>query len=82
MATELERLLGRQLSPTAVYNYPNIATLARWLASSPSAGTPPVKVVQAGIPLGSNHPDRMLDDVRNMGEEDIKAFILQEMARQ
>ena len=72
MATELEQRLGRRLSPTAVYNYPNIAALARWLASPPADGTPPLQVFQASDPLGSTQPDQMLDDIRNMREEDIK----------
>ena len=32
IAAALERWLGRQLSPTAIYNYPTIAALANWLA--------------------------------------------------
>ncbi len=33
IAAELECWLGRRISPTAIYNYPNIAALAQWLAS-------------------------------------------------
>ncbi len=47
MAAELERRLGRRLSPTAVYNYPNIAALARWLASPPADGTSPAQVLSS-----------------------------------
>ncbi len=83
IAAELERWLGRRLSPTAIYNYPNIAALARWLASplarcrSRRPRSQPVAV--AG---GGSDPQRLLDDVRHMTEEEMKAFILQEMAKQ
>jgi len=46
IAGDLERWLGRPLSPTAIYNYPTISTLARWLAppsgdeSSPDRRSP------------------------------------------
>ncbi len=81
MVAELERRLGRRLSPTAVYNYPNITVMARWLASSPSEKRP-VPVSHAHIARDGPPPDQPLDDVRNMTEEELKAFILEEMAKQ
>ena len=82
IAAELERWLGRRMSPTAIYNYPNIAALAQWLASPPADGDPSAQSHPARISLADSHPERLLDDVRNMTEEDIKAFILQEMSKQ
>ena len=72
--------MGRRLSPTAVYNYPNIAAMARWLAGPRYGRRVARQVFQPRIRAESRcGPD--LDDVRNMTEEDIKAFILQEMAK-
>ncbi len=82
MAAELEHRLGRRLSPTAVYNYPTIAAMARWLAAPPTAGDSPVQVFPARIAREDPPAEQILNDVRNMTEEDIKAFILQEMAKQ
>jgi acyl-CoA synthetase (AMP-forming)/AMP-acid ligase II/acyl carrier protein len=39
IAAGLEQWLGRQLSPTAIYNYPTISDLARWLATPVEAGS-------------------------------------------
>jgi len=82
IAADLERWLGRRMSPTAIYNYPNIAALAQWLANPPADGDPSAQSHPARISLADSHPERLLDDVRNMSEEDIKAFILQEMSKQ
>ena len=82
MAAELEHRLGRRLSPTAVYNYPNIAAMARWLAAPPTAGDSPVAGVSGALRAEDPPAEQILNDVRNMTEEDIKAFILQEMAKQ
>ncbi len=49
IAAELERWLGRRMSPTAIYNYPNIAALAQWLASPPPEPLPVVPAA-AGQP--------------------------------
>jgi hypothetical protein len=43
LASDLERWLNRRLSPTAIYNHPNIDALAKWLrtTSQPTvAGAP------------------------------------------
>ncbi len=37
VAGDLQKWLNRRLSPTAVYNYPSIASLAAWLANSTHA---------------------------------------------
>ncbi|MGD0898737.1 MAG: AMP-binding protein [Thermoguttaceae bacterium] len=82
IAGELERRLGRAVSPTTIYNYPNIAALARWLANPPPDGESPAEIHRAQPARGGQPPERLSDDVRNMTEEEIKAFIEREMARQ
>jgi acyl carrier protein len=82
MVAELERRLGRSLSPTAVYNYPNIAAVARWLASVPPAGERPVQTPQARVARGATDSDGPPIDVRTMTEEELNAFVLKAMAKQ
>ncbi len=83
VAAELERWLGRQMPPTAIYNYPNIAALARWLANPPATnGEPTVRLHQTRIWREDPGPDPSLYDVENMNEEDLEAFIVAEMAKQ
>ena len=82
LAAELERWLGRRIAPTAIYNHPNIGALARWLASPPSTEESAAGLYHARISTEELHPDRLLDDVRNMTEEDIKAFLQEEMTKQ
>ena len=83
IAAELENWLGRRMPPTAIYNYPNIATLAEWLTKPPRDEAPVITPPrQTHIPLGDLNPERLFEDVRNMTDDDIKAFVLQEMAKQ
>ena len=91
VASALEGWLGRQLSPTAIYNYPTIAALAQWLASP----------VQAERGAGSGEPgsvlhtpcsvlpapsfpdsDKLLAEVRAMSDRDIEGFFARELAKQ
>ena len=82
IAADLERWLGRRVPPTAVYNFPNINALAQWLAYPTSDRAPAVRFAPAGSLLGDEGSQQLLDDVRSMTEEDMSAFILQEMAKQ
>jgi acyl-CoA synthetase (AMP-forming)/AMP-acid ligase II/acyl carrier protein len=82
IAADLERWLGRRLSPTAIYNYPNIAALALWLASpsldsGTAAASHPAELAAVDL-----DPQRLLQDVRQMTEQEMNAFIAQEMAKQ
>jgi len=81
IAADLERWLGRRMSPTAIYNYPSIAALAQWLANPPHDDEPRVTPHQARNMLADPLPGRLLDDVRNMTVEDIETFIQQEMSK-
>src|SRR5208283_1654700 len=83
IAAALERWLGRHLSPTAVYNYPTIEALARWLAIPVSANgaavSPPPHVARPPVGLDS---DQLLVEVRGMTDRDIEGFLAQELAKQ
>jgi acyl carrier protein len=82
IVADLERWLGRRLSPTAVYNYPNIAALARYLANDPprpdKAG--PHVDVDSAAPEGT--PEEILREVKELSQDEIETYILQEMAKQ
>jgi acyl-CoA synthetase (AMP-forming)/AMP-acid ligase II/acyl carrier protein len=81
IAAELERWLERRISPTAIYNHPNIASLARWLA-----GPAPVAEASASsrpaMPTDDFDSQGLLDQVGGMTEEEMQAFIVAEMAKQ
>ncbi len=83
VAADLQTWLDRRLSPTAIYNYPNIASLASWLAS-PAAQTmkSPSRTAAVTSLEDDFDPDRLLSDVQRLSEEDMVAFINQELARQ
>ena len=78
IAAELERWLRRPLAPTAIYNYPTISALARWLAGSP-ADAPSTAEGRAVLwTLEELESDRIRDEVREMTEDEMKAFICKE----
>lgn len=83
IATDLERWLGRRLSPVAIYNHPNIAALAQWLANPPdeAVGAAPVPACEAWIThdIASEH---VFEEVRRMSETDLQEFLQQELAKQ
>lgn len=81
VTSDLERWLGRQVSPTAVYNYPNIAALSQWLAQSPQNGKRLAGLQQPRASCDDSDEERLLDDVRNMSEERMKQLIDQEMTK-
>jgi acyl-CoA synthetase (AMP-forming)/AMP-acid ligase II/acyl carrier protein len=82
IAADLERWLGRRLSPTAIYNYPNIAALASWLASPPLDSGTAATSRPAQLTAVNLDPQRLLQDVRQMTEQEMNDFIAQEMAKQ
>jgi acyl-CoA synthetase (AMP-forming)/AMP-acid ligase II/acyl carrier protein len=82
ISADLERWLGRQLSPTAVYNHPNIEDLARWLAS-PDAQTDPVSSSPIPAPPPKEEdPDQLLRQIQGLSQEEMEEFIQREMAKQ
>jgi acyl-CoA synthetase (AMP-forming)/AMP-acid ligase II/acyl carrier protein len=82
IAAELEQWLGRRMSPTAIYNYPNIAALAEWLSALPLEDEPTAPQRQASLPVEEFDAERILDDVRRMTEDELQTFIMQEMEKQ
>lgn len=74
LAVGLERWLGRRLSPIAIYNHPNIAALARWLAEPvPEPAIPGPSPAPAGAPT--------VDDIRKLSDEQLAAMVQEEMSR-
>ena len=81
IAAELERWLCRRLSPTAIYNHPNIAALARWLAApQPDPETFQQAAPAAAPPVGLD-PQQLLREVQAMTDEDMEVFLRQELAK-
>ena len=82
IAAELARWLGRRLSPVAIYSHPNIAALARWLASSPP-GADLTSGAQSDPLLSADvNPEQLYHEVQTMTDNEMERFIRQEMARQ
>ena len=83
IAAALESWLGRHLSPTAIYNHPTIADLARWLAVAPlpeketAVGQPPDP--SSRVSLDS---EKLLAEVRGMTDQDLDGFVAQELRKQ
>jgi acyl carrier protein len=80
LAADLEYQMARRIAPTAVYNHPNIAAMAQWLAHSSERNDP---ALDASSPNsnGIAQADSLMDEVRNMSDADIEAFLQQELAR-
>ena len=75
---DLGRWLHRDLSPMAIYNYPNIASLARWLAKPDRTcrNWNPTRLPTAGVP----DDGQLLREIRQMTPMDIEAAIVRELA--
>ncbi|MGO8747212.1 MAG: AMP-binding protein [Thermoguttaceae bacterium] len=80
IAAELESWLRRPLAPTAIYNYPTISALAQWLAGSPADAQPAPEGSAAPWTPEEFEPDRIRDEVREMTEDEMEAFIRNESA--
>lgn len=77
LAVELERWLGRRLSPIAIYNHPNIEALAHWLADPsprPSATLPAARTATSDA--ASN-----IEEIRQMSDEQLAALVQEEMSK-
>ena len=83
VAASLERWLGRRLSPTAIYNYPTIAALARWLANSaaPNGADRPAPKRHFIHPPAALDSEQLLTHVRSMTDQDIEGFLARELAK-
>ena len=76
----LEVFLKRRLSPTMIYNYPNVSALASWLAGPQSP--PPLCRAQstwiAGVP---REESEVLAEIRGLSDEELAVLIQEEMSR-
>ena len=78
IAADLERWLRRPLSPTAIYNHPTISDLAEWLTGSPTRALSTRGPRPAAWPSEDSESDSFHDEVLQMTEEEMEAFILKE----
>lgn len=79
IVADLESRLGRPISPTAIYNHPNIHSLAHWLAANSPDGDGSPSHSDAGP---AERVDDLLREVQQASEQELESFILQELARQ
>jgi len=82
VAADLQNWLNRRLSPTAIYNYPTIASLAHWLASPAPVPTTPPAGAPAPLPVREFDPDETRREVQQLSELEMTAYIMQELAHQ
>jgi len=83
IAVDLERWLGRPLSPTAIYNYPTISALARWLASPPVDSRPADKNSPV-LRIDAPDPGQFDREIRRLTADEMEQFasVVEEMSRQ
>lgn len=82
LAAGIEKWLGRRLSPTALYNHPNIAALAKWLAApQPSAEelAASEESAAAAALVASIDPEQCRAEVAQQSDDELAAFIQAEM---
>lgn len=85
LAAGLEKWLGRRLSPTALYNHPNIAALSKWLAtplptaSETADGATDSAAATAIVP--TLDPAQCLAEIAQQTDDELAAFIQAEMAK-
>lgn len=88
VTADLQQWLGRNLSPTAIYNYPNIASLALFLAKpvegdaadgfgpSSAGGITPAIATDGG----DFDPEKTLLEVQGLSEAELAEFLQAQMA--
>jgi len=86
LASGLEKWLGRRLSPTALYNHPNIAALAKWLAaSSPSLSPEATASLAHATTAAAITPPldaaQCLAEIAQSSDDELAAFIQAEMSK-
>jgi acyl-CoA synthetase (AMP-forming)/AMP-acid ligase II/acyl carrier protein len=75
IAADLQRWLGRSLSPTAIYNYPSISALARWLAGPAADGRPMAAAQPAPLPQ-DQETDQFARQLGQLTGEEMDKFML------
>jgi acyl carrier protein len=82
---DLQRWLGRSVPPTVVYHYPDIESLAAWLASAPTPAELRDDARSASDAVGQREDDdldRLAREVRALSAEELDAYLTREMAEQ
>ncbi len=79
IAAELEQWMGHRMSPTAIYNYPNIAALAEWLAA-PQVDAAPTDSPSPAVTAAPLDDQQILDEVRQMTQDEMQAFIMRQLS--
>ena len=83
VATDLEAWLQRELSPTAIFNHPNIVSLATWLANPDSVSEDQtVASPLPALPITTFDSSQLLREIQQMSHAEIEASLRQEMANQ
>jgi acyl-CoA synthetase (AMP-forming)/AMP-acid ligase II len=80
VAADLQQWLNRKLSPTAIYNYPNIKALSLWLVAPPSVHHSE-PVAQTARMAEQFDPERTRREIQQLTEDEIADFLRQELAR-
>lgn len=82
IAAELEEWLGQPISPTSIYNYPNIQSLARWLGDSANNSNGVNGQQPKAAAIDNALPELSMDEVRRLSDDEIEAMILDQMSKQ
>jgi acyl-CoA synthetase (AMP-forming)/AMP-acid ligase II/acyl carrier protein len=85
ISADLQRWLGRSVAPTVVYHYPNIETLAQWLASPPECAEQPTVAAVNSSAVGQpedDDPQRIRTEVLSLSEDELVDYLASEMAKQ
>jgi acyl-CoA synthetase (AMP-forming)/AMP-acid ligase II/acyl carrier protein len=80
ITSDLEGWFKRPLSPTAIYNYPNIISLANWLANSTNAPQAPEETPTPRN--GAMNSSELISTIQQMSREEIEASIEWELRNQ
>ncbi len=79
ITADLERWLGRRLSPTVIYNYPTVSALAAWLArpapgnnghNSPSITSQPLEQSAS-----------LMEELQELSDAELEALVQAEMSK-
>jgi acyl carrier protein len=80
VAADLQQWLNRKLSPTAIYNYPNIKALSLWLVAPPAVHDSD-SFAQTARVLEQFDPEQTRREIQQLTEDEIADFLRQELAR-
>ncbi len=75
LAAELETWLGRRMSPTMIYNHPNIGALAKWLSQPLHDEKSDSALIANTLSLEMLPTEFSLEDIEGMTDTDIENLI-------